>query len=348
MMPRKKRLHVNTNLKPLYITIAVIIIETMIGYIRGCVISVSESIDLIYLWVNGSDPTFISRYNIAKGIVDYNYSKENFEIRFLEKNEFLISLRTVFQFLPWINKIHIVTNNQIPYWLNQSHPKFNFVNHDQIFVKKTETFNTNSIHFALNNIQDLANHFILADDDFFWTRPVEKSYYFEGDFPIYRVEKLTKTIKEEYKAAEKCVNNNDTTVFWKSMLNAWDLVSQNSAKPIPKFVYGHVAEPMNLGHVKHLINKYGLEWNRDMIFRNCSMIHYQSTMIYDHYVQGISKLKFDDFFAYFWEDCDQLMEQLMQNKPKGASYCLNHCKVEHYQQLLSMFPPCEFENGFKL
>lgn len=40
-------------------------------------------------------------------------------------------LRSLDKFVPWVGRVHIVTNGQVPRWLNRDHPR---LRHEEIFL----------------------------------------------------------------------------------------------------------------------------------------------------------------------------------------------------------------------
>ena len=89
-------------------------------------------IDLVYLWVNGNDTKWQeekeewqTRLNIPSGGSANN-------CRFIDNQELKYSLRSVEMNAPWINHIFIVTNGQVPEWLDTTHPKITIVTHKEI------------------------------------------------------------------------------------------------------------------------------------------------------------------------------------------------------------------------
>ena len=49
--------------------------------------------------------------------------------RFEDNEEMRYSMRSVVQHAPWVRHIFIVTNGQIPSWLNLDHPRVTLVTH---------------------------------------------------------------------------------------------------------------------------------------------------------------------------------------------------------------------------
>ena len=82
-------------------------------------------IDLVYLWCDGNDPEFIKRKNEAlkkAGEVDIQAKATG---RFEQIDELKFSLRSVEKYIPWVNHIFIVTDRQVPKWLNLNNKKIN-------------------------------------------------------------------------------------------------------------------------------------------------------------------------------------------------------------------------------
>ena len=80
------------------------------------------------------------------------------------------------KFAPWVRKVHFVTCDQKPRWLNASHPKLQLVNHtDYIPEKFLPVFNSSLIEIYLHKIPDLADQFVYFNDDFFIINHLPKS-----------------------------------------------------------------------------------------------------------------------------------------------------------------------------
>lgn len=96
------------------------------------------------------------------------------ENRFSDKDELKYSLRSVEKYANWVRNIYIVTNGQIPNWLNTSHPQIKMVNHKSIFTNQSDlpTFNSASIEFNLHRIKGLSKKFLYLNDDFLFGQPV--------------------------------------------------------------------------------------------------------------------------------------------------------------------------------
>ncbi len=122
--------------------------------------------DAVYTWVNGSSPVWqASLRRAAQGARLRQKLEAN---RFREWNELLFSLRSVYRFAPWIRTIHVVTDAQIPYWLNTSHPRVRIVDHRDLFpdpATQLPNFNSLAIESVLHRIPGLSEHFLYFNND---------------------------------------------------------------------------------------------------------------------------------------------------------------------------------------
>lgn len=87
--------------------------------------------------------------------------------RFADNQELRYSLRSIEKFSPWIRNVYIVTNGQIPSWLNLDNPRVKIITHKDIFVNKSHlpTFSSPAIESHLHRIPGLSQKFIYMNDD---------------------------------------------------------------------------------------------------------------------------------------------------------------------------------------
>ena len=144
-------------------------------------------VDLVYLWVNGNDPEWQAKRNACIGTAETQRGV-NCKGRYADNDELKYSLRSVAQYAPWIHKIYIVTDNQVPLWLDTSNPKVRIVDHKEIMPEIClPCFNSAVIEHFLYNIPGLSEHFLYANDDMFVNRPVKPDDFFAQDgLPIVR------------------------------------------------------------------------------------------------------------------------------------------------------------------
>lgn len=148
-------------------------------------------IDIVYMWVDGRDPKWRAEKEYWAKQLGVQFSEVTNRSRFCDNQELRYSLRSVETNMPWINKIFIVTNGQVPEWLDTTHPKIEIINHSEIMPSDAlPTFNSRAIEFSIANIPGLSEHFILANDDCFIYKPVKPSFFFKKDGkPIVRLKR---------------------------------------------------------------------------------------------------------------------------------------------------------------
>ena len=140
----------------------------------------SDKIDFVLLWVNGNDPDWMSQKKLFNA-VDAEGACEN---RFRDWDNLQYWFRGIETFAPWVNRIHLVTCGHYPEWLNREHPKLHLVNHsDYIPPQYLPTFNSNVIELLLHKLPDLAEQFVLFNDDMFFTSNVNSGSFFKNGRP---------------------------------------------------------------------------------------------------------------------------------------------------------------------
>jgi UDP-N-acetylglucosamine-lysosomal-enzyme len=86
--------------------------------------------------------------------------------RFRDNEELRYSLRSIWKFAPWVHHVYIVTNGQVPHWLDLEHPRITVVPHSTILpAEHLPTFSSPAIESGLHKIPGLADHFIYFNDD---------------------------------------------------------------------------------------------------------------------------------------------------------------------------------------
>ncbi|XP_064482412.1 N-acetylglucosamine-1-phosphotransferase subunits alpha/beta-like [Ornithodoros turicata] len=87
--------------------------------------------------------------------------------RFADNDELKYSLRSLEKNAAWIRRVFLVTNGQIPSWLNLNSGKISVVTHQEIFVNESHlpTFSSPAIECHLHRIPGLSKRFIYLNDD---------------------------------------------------------------------------------------------------------------------------------------------------------------------------------------
>lgn len=146
--------------------------------------------DLVYLWVDGNDNQMREKRNFWRKKYNKPINEQAInECRFIDNEELKFSLRSVEKYAPWINNIYIITDNQIPKWLDTSNPRIHIVDHTEIMPKEAlPTFNATAIEACMHKIHELSEYFLFANDDMFFSKATSFDFFFNSDgLPIYRI-----------------------------------------------------------------------------------------------------------------------------------------------------------------
>lgn len=141
-------------------------------------------VDAVYTWVNGADVSWLERKNAvlaAMGMETEDAATS--AARFRDRDELRYSLRSIDMYAPWIRNIYIVTDQQVPHWLDLSHPRVRVVDHTEIFGGRgaLPTYNSHAIESQLHHIEGLAEHFLYFNDDVFVGRTLQPGMFFLGN-----------------------------------------------------------------------------------------------------------------------------------------------------------------------
>ena len=140
-------------------------------------------IDFVIIWVDMNDPKWkkeFSKYS-GKAVTESNSVSD---ARFRDYGFLKYWFRGVEKFAPWVRKIHFLTCDQKPDWLDTSNPKLNLVSHkDVIPAEFLPTYNSGVIERYIHRIPGLAEHFVYFNDDFYIIRPVSPARFFKNELP---------------------------------------------------------------------------------------------------------------------------------------------------------------------
>ncbi|RHY27682.1 hypothetical protein DYB32_006616 [Aphanomyces invadans] len=147
-------------------------------------------IDVVYTWVNGSDPRWKREkdhwhrrwkaqiqgeiFDETDDSVVFDASAAATENRFRDNEELRYSLRSIEMYAPWVRHVYLVTDGQIPNWLNVDSPRLTIVPHRSIFLNQSHlpVFSSPAIEANLDNVPGLSSHFLYFNDDVFLGAPV--------------------------------------------------------------------------------------------------------------------------------------------------------------------------------
>lgn len=141
-----------------------------------------SDIDFVVTWVDCNDVKWQEQYANYKGTKLKLEGEEG--ARYRENNMFKYWFRAVEKYAPWVRKIHLITADQKPEWLNVNHEKLNLVSHkDFIPEQYLPTFSANPIELNIHRIQGLSEKFVLFNDDFLLNSFIDPDFYFKNGLP---------------------------------------------------------------------------------------------------------------------------------------------------------------------
>lgn len=152
------------------------------GFAGRPIHAVDFPIDVVFTWVDGSDPVWQASKAAAAERTDPTRLTERSldPIRYADRGELRYSLRAIEQYAPWVNHIWIVTAGQRPAWLRSDDPRITVVSHADLWPdgEGLPSFNSHAIEACLHRIPGLAEHYLYLNDDVIIGRPVPPELFF--------------------------------------------------------------------------------------------------------------------------------------------------------------------------
>ena len=138
-------------------------------------------VDFVILWVDNNDPKW------QKDFEYYSFKEKGIksEIRFRSWDNLHYWFRGVEKFAPWVNNIFLITSGHLPNWLDTSKKNLKIIKHSD-FIPETylPTFSSPVIEMFVHKIENLSEHFVMFNDDFFIINHVNQERFFKNKLPI--------------------------------------------------------------------------------------------------------------------------------------------------------------------
>ncbi|GII99324.1 Stealth-like protein [Sediminihabitans luteus] len=148
-------------------------------------LSVHEPIDVVYTWVDGDDPRWQERKAEAQRAVcgDSVHETAVSSSRYVARDELRYSMRSVEAYAGWVNRIVVVSDGQVPAWLDRTNERVVVVDHREIFSDPgvLPVFNSHAIESQLHHVPGLSDRYLYLNDDVFFGRPVRPELFFLGN-----------------------------------------------------------------------------------------------------------------------------------------------------------------------
>lgn len=185
-------------------------------------------IDIVYTWVDDSDPVWNKKKDYYLNKEEKIVRSNNDKCRYKNNDELKYSLRSLEKNANWINNIYIVTDSQIPKWLNIENPRIKIVDHKDIIPEKyLPTFNSCAIEHCISNIKGLSEYFLYGCDDNFFARPITPNFFFKKDgYPVLRY--------------STTYEDNEDSLYKKMVKNSDNLVASKFRKKIKHFAHHNI------------------------------------------------------------------------------------------------------------
>ncbi|WP_334063200.1 stealth family protein [Alteromonas genovensis] len=300
-----------------------------------------EEIDFVILWVDGNDEVHKQQrrsYLPDDLILSASDAEQSIGAnRFIQHNELRFCLRSIKCHAPWYRKIWLVTDRQMPPFLDSAllhQDRITIVDHKEIFRGKEvhlPTFNTRAIASQLNKISDLSNKFIYGNDDFMLASKTTPSFFFDDDIP--------KIWGDWFPIS----TDNTNTLFQQGMINAKRLIDNNDERYIH---ISHGFQPLTTTIINALKSLHPEEFENNLSyrFRHRSQFLLESLVNhYCHYKLNAPVLGSEPMIHFSFELCrvgdenkiNFLFELLASGKRK--MFCINE-----YHSLVSRLPIVEY------
>lgn len=283
-------------------------------------------IDIVFTYVDGNDPNFIRK--------KIKYSKENNikfnpSIRYENINEIYFSVNSVIKFIPWINKIYIVTDEQIPP-IDENlikSGKVEIVYHKKIIPEKyLPTFNSDTIESFLHNIPNLSEIFLYNNDDV-----MHLDYVYPDDIYEQYGKKISLKIRShnmEFKL--KAESNSE----FRQRLKLTSNILKN-IYPSIILVYNHHTKILRKSTMKYVEKKYDYLLNpmRSSRFRNDNYIQYI------FFILSIDNLLNNNLITYSRKDFIEIHNKVGETQDRSDKFdnlwnqkykfvCLNNMNIQ--------------------
>jgi hypothetical protein len=258
--------------KPATTQIAERAYATFAPFTRPGIEQVGFPIDAVYTWVDGSAPDMAAKRARHQGDAGTVLTGRAAS-RFIDREELRYALRSVEMYAPFIRHIYLVTDGQVPHWLDTSAEGITVVDHRDIFAdpEALPVFNSHAIESQLHHIDGLAEHYLYVNDDMYFGGPVGPEQFFHGN-GLARVP-----------ASPQLIGlgdpHNEEPAPSSAGKNVRRLLTEAFGRDIHE-KYKHVPQPQLLSVMAEMEERFAAEWQSTMRsrFRSTSDIAVTATL----------------------------------------------------------------------
>ena len=272
-----------------------------------------EKIDIVVLWVDGSDPEFIREKQAVTAQIAEIDQEIDGEQRYRDYGIFNYWFRMIEKHAPWVNHVYLVTNGQKPEWLNLEHPKLKLVAHKAFIPEEyLPTYNSAAIELNLYRIEGLSENFIYFNDDMYVIKDVKTADFFKNNQP-------------------KLLAVYDALVPWSSYTNTY----HNNVE----LIYRHFPNKKALKSSpwKFFNFRYG-----SLVLKNLLLLPWGPTGYVNQHLPVPMK---KSTLKHLWEIEGETLEKTSRNKLRDYGVDVNQYICQHWQIESNQFYPISKNMG---
>ncbi|MDQ2069896.1 stealth family protein [Natronospira bacteriovora] len=299
---------------------------SLVDWMGRAVNRVHFPVDVVYTWVDGNDPDWQRRKAAREGRHDELHQRANNASRYHNRDELKYSLRSLYYHAPWIRHIYIVTDQQVPEWLDPSlSGKISIVDHSELFPDPDDlpTFNSHAIESVLARIPGLSTHFLYVNDDVFMSGAVRPEAFFESSG-------IARTFLSNAWSPFCGVDDSDRASEW-GALNASRLLNK-SHDAVIHHKTKHTPIPLRKDLMKSLEEEYAEDFSalRSRPFRTphdlapVTSLHMSFGLARGYVVTGNINYAYVDIAS---NDLDKKLRRIKRS-PHSMVFCLNDTEVD--------------------
>jgi hypothetical protein len=195
----------------------------------------SFDVDMVITWVNPSDPLWIDRLNAVRRLTVATKIRNSarFNNASAPDAELALCIESALLYAPWIRRVHIVTDRQVPACCARGGGAFAplvetgricIVDHAQLWPPdrrgELPVFNSCAIESRIHAVPGLAQRFLYSNDDCFMCLPLHKPAFFTpAGVPLVRGRKWT-WLHSLGRPFSRCAHGADSARRWDRRSNS--------------------------------------------------------------------------------------------------------------------------------
>ncbi len=225
--------------------------------------------DAVLTWVDGNDPILkAERQKYLTNLKEDTLEDIAGRARFIQSDEINFAVASILRFAPYIDRIFIVTNSQVPRmdeFLDRNFPdsrvEIRIVDQHSLFDGLEEykpVFNSLAVEVLLYRIPDLSEEFIYMCDDFFYASPSRKEDLFRDGKVVCYSRKMSALSCRFLRFIRRRKNGHKRLTYKDTLLNGAEMLGADHIFYLP-----HEPHPI----FKSMLKEY-FDANPEAVLRN--------------------------------------------------------------------------------